>query len=227
MIHVREKVERKENIDDKLNRLPVGDTQRVQVLLAAEGLKRATNLDIPFATELPEIRPISSREEMRLSVTRTRQILRTMGLRVAQMSGEMTSQDQPYWREENYTLCTARKQEDAERLAQLLSKKEQTYEISQELGTLFGFPPTAIEAYASSGEDKSKAESLMYFFDLPLDVQKEDAVAFIWFRLSKEHWQEEMETVRRWAEAVKRRAPALYMRCVEEYRHDLEKAKSL
>ena len=221
---MREKTEQKQNLDKKLGYLPITDSGRVNVLLTTAGLKRATDIEIPFGRETPLNRiSIHSEKEMGLVVTRTRQILRTMGLAMVEAPehphAKMFQQDPNLLRDR--ILYAAREREDAERLAQIFPQNmrgEGTSEQKKELGKLFGFPLSAVEAYSTTTERGSEDGTLMKKEGLPAEIREEDAIAFLWFRLSKEHWREEMETVRMWAKTVKGRAPELYARCVHEYK---------
>ena len=56
---------------------------------------------------------------------------------------------------------------------------------------------------------------------LPKEIAEQDYIAFLKFVLSKENWQEELETVKKWAEAIKTTDPDLYKREVENYKRVL------
>ena len=166
---MRERVERRQNLDTPLNRLSIAESDRVNVLLAAEGLKRATNIEIPFGESHPEFRAtILSEDAMQLAITRTRQTLRTMGLVVARLPSQRNpGSDQ--------IVYTARKQEDADRLAQLFPlnlRGTAMPEEIEELGKLFGFPKSAVEAYTIMSE-QGKEELLMDASQLPPEIMND------------------------------------------------------
>ncbi len=216
---MREKIERRQNLDEKLDRLSLADHDRVNVVLTLAGFKRATALEIRFGkyiTGIPRSTP-DPEQERAIAATRNRQILRQMQLFVA---GDPRKDG---------ILYAARNREDAERLAQLYPSNmrgETPPEEVKELGILFGFPHSAVEAFKTEVESESRegprTETVLKREDLPEEILNEEIAAFLSFILSKEHWREEMETVRRWAEVVKQRAPQLYARLVKEYRDQLE-----
>jgi len=217
MIHIREKIVSRQNLENRLDQLPITDADRVDVLLAAEGLKRATELEIISEQEVGDIHaPVLSRGEMDRTAKRVSQILRTMGLATVNPHVEQTVQSA-----QEYMLYAAGKREDAERLAQLFPIKTKHDEHSKELGNLYGFPQTAIEAYSIASEPELENRFLVNMLELFSEVENEEFAAFLNFRLSKEHWREELNTVRVWAETVKRRAPQLYTRRVKSYRERL------
>lgn len=100
----------------------------------------------------------------------------------------------------------------------LPSDPDSLYAQQRELGILFGYPATAAEAYAydrSQGIERGDPRSHL----LPQEKHpKEDFMAFLSFGLSKDHWQEEIEVVKKWAAATKKLNPGLYQECVVEYR---------
>ncbi len=69
-------------------------------------------------------------------------------------------------------------------------------------GRLFGFPETAIEGYL---HDKRKDNKT-----LPEEIRSSEAMPFLNFRLSEDHWQDEWKTVAARAEQVGALAPAIY-----------------
>lgn len=82
------------------------------------------------------------------------------------------------------------------------------------MGESFGFPKTAISAFL----DESKA---IRRENLPEQIKNDDVYYFITFRvLSKDHWQDEVNLVRKWQKAVKKNSPKIY----EEY---LKEAKEV
>jgi hypothetical protein len=75
-------------------------------------------------------------------------------------------------------------------------------------GRLFGYPETAIEGYLN-GHMKNNVT-------LPEDYRTSDAMAFLNFRLSEDHWSDEWRTVEARAEQVKTMAPAVYETTIKE-----------
>ncbi|MEK7173148.1 MAG: hypothetical protein AAB740_04205 [Patescibacteria group bacterium] len=74
----------------------------------------------------------------------------------------------------------------------------------KEIGLALGYPATAVEAF-SKNDVKDRD-------DLPFDLNGSEVSDFLFFRLSKEHWAEEFETVKRWQMAIKDNFPDFYKR---------------
>lgn len=88
----------------------------------------------------------------------------------------------------------------------------QTSSVEAQYGELYGFPRTAVEAYA---RDK---QSVFSRRTLPLEVQNQDYVFLAQFALSRDHWKEELETPKKWAEALAKHVPYLWQEFVAEQR---------
>ena len=83
---------------------------------------------------------------------------------------------------------------------------------SERIGLLFGVPPTAAHAYANGPQFLIRDE------DIPKKIRSMDYMAFSKFWFSREHWQQELETVKRWAEEIRHVDPKLYERLTEYHK---------
>ncbi len=86
----------------------------------------------------------------------------------------------------------------------------------EEFGHVFEIPDTAISGWID--------ERIMDLDSLPDSVKKGDCFHFIDFMLSEDHWQEELEFVKRRAEQVKQLAPDLYAKIVSEGKQERSEA---
>ena len=111
-------------------------------------------------------------------------------------------------KQEEVILYLAKKKENLD----LLMKAIKT-EDDQLLGKLYRFPESAIEAYRKENETGKK--ETIDVSDLPSEIQKQDSVAFARFKLSKDDWQEELKTGKKWAETVKKTSPKLCSEFIE------------
>lgn len=68
-------------------------------------------------------------------------------------------------------------------------------------GHLFGFPESAIEGFIQGQTIKME--------DLPDDIRRADYGLLLQFLLSKNNWQNEIKTVKRWYQVLYKNAPAL------------------
>lgn len=83
---------------------------------------------------------------------------------------------------------------------EILEKLEKTDPAKdhEEFGNLMGYPKTAVDAFLN----KEKR--------LPRDAYPADREVIFQIILSKDHWQEELEILRKWSGAIKEYAPDLY-----------------
>ncbi|GEM_PF-3319501 len=93
---------------------------------------------------------------------------------------------------------------------------------SKSYGTLCGYPETAINAFVEAergGEARlRKSELLIRKEELPADTKNQEFMAFLNFRISRAHWREELEVVKRWSEEIRSIKPTLYEKIVLRWR---------
>jgi hypothetical protein len=82
----------------------------------------------------------------------------------------------------------------------------------ERIGLMYGFPQTAAHAYAQGPHFLIRDE------DIPAKIKSQDYMAFSKFWFSKDHWQEELETVKKWAEQIRHTDPKLYERMIEYHK---------
>lgn len=115
----------------------------------------------------------------------------------------------------------AKSQADAERLHQVF---EVTKDV-REQGRMSGYPESAVENYARTmeliitpGKTQEEIDNILRESNgglrVPPEILREDYMVFQDFELSANNWQNELETVKKWAEAVERFDPGLYKRRV-------------
>lgn len=95
--------------------------------------------------------------------------------------------------------------------------KEENYETTKRLGEILGYPETAIEAWNTTDRSSTLLKTKI---ENP-ELYARDEMAFAKFRLSKEHWVKEFETIKNWANEIKHIDPNLYERIVENRRRIL------
>ena len=71
-----------------------------------------------------------------------------------------------------------------------------------ELGLAFGYPETAVQGYVE-GRRKDHEE-------LPITVRLSESYQFLGFRLSQDHWEDELHSVLIWLNAIKMVSPIIY-----------------
>jgi len=99
------------------------------------------------------------------------------------------------YRYEQSRFFVAKDKTTAEALRNVHEGDDETY------GRLSGFPESAIKAYLGAEENTT---ALIELGDLPEEVRTQDFMAFATFKLSRGNWREELETVKKWATAIKK-----------------------
>jgi hypothetical protein len=213
-----------------IEELPVDDGSRVDILLAFKGLKRcAADLEISLMGGEGEEIQISQEEAVR-RLSNFESSIQKLGLFA--VPGERMLLDDGY-AFQGYVVGASLN--EAAELNQLWEDArseniplEQKQIFERRKGELLGFPKTAVDAFVNSIalEKKTSPETRLFASELqiateelPSDVRSEDYMAFLGFMLSREHWREELETVKKWAQAVEEADSALYQRMVRNYQN--------
>lgn len=94
--------------------------------------------------------------------------------------------------------------------------REERNQNHRELGLAYGYPPTAVEAFVKYMEGDE--EAYIRNDELPEEIRENDAAVFsrLFFKLSREHWQEEIKQGKIWADAIKLLSPKIYEKAMEE-----------
>ncbi|MEI7765117.1 MAG: hypothetical protein WCI93_00860 [bacterium] len=189
------------NIENKkienLEQLPCADESKVELLLASQGLKKAT--DFTFF----EFEKVT--EEV---LKKTEEVFKEFGLFYIKNTRELTEIQR--WKE----YIIGKNKEEVLLFQKLWNQDDDFGEEAKKKGELLGFPKTAIDAYI-------KKETISRF-DFPEEIKNKDFLAFGNIAFSKDNYKEELKTIEVWAEAIKRMDKDLYLRMVEEYKKDIE-----
>jgi len=97
----------------------------------------------------------------------------------------------------------AKAQEDIEKY-----KQAERAESDELLGEIYGFPQSSVKAFG-------EPEAIMEYKDLPDETRNDPAYGFLTFKLSKNNFQEEFKTAKKWADFVKKCSPKIYAEYVE------------
>lgn len=114
----------------------------------------------------------------------------------------------------------AKQKDDLHYLAEHLGKEE-SVEATRRLGEILGYPDTAIEAWLAS--DRSKA--ILHEAVEEPELLTQDYMAFRKFRLSKAHWREEIQTLQKWADEIRRLNPVFYEKIVADYHRTVKESQ--
>lgn len=204
---VQEKSPEKNRRDTLLTELKdfeiITNQDRVFLLLVLEGLKSACDIQL-----VNPDRPLYKKEadyqdrnlEYKRAISKIEELLQRFRLPYTL----------EYYRDEGRYPC--------ENAIFEIGKDEASLQASrnvhsvEEQGRVLGIPDTAISGFID--------ERVIENDSLPDSVKGSDYFHFIDFRLSEDHWQEELEFVKRRAEQVKQLAPELYSQIVSEGKED-------
>lgn len=222
---------------EAIERLPMSDTSKLDMLLTWRGEKRATDTGVVLKTwSKGENPPEVTTEDKKKIIDNAKAVFRSMGL--FSVDGEDVERE-PYTEDEesdhpievpgnkHAVLYISPIKEDAEKLQKLWQEDDEV-KNAREIGKMYGFPPSTIEAYGQFFEQGFRKgfknrEMTIEQGELPENVQNQDFMAFAQFRLSRNSWQEELKTAERWAGEIKNIDPALYERVVADYHRDRKK----
>lgn len=193
--------ERKEREDiERIMELPLFDLHRMGIILTYLGEKPASLTQVAYNVNAPESeikKELSKKEKIQ-------KVLEQAGMKFEIV--EKSEKTEEGVELKRYTFLIAKKEEVLEALKKAFELKDH-----ETMGRLFGYPETAVEAFVK-GEiisDYSK-----WWWSLPeekrKDLEKEGIMNLLNFSLSKEHWEEELETLRRWQKVIKEKAPKLW-----------------
>jgi hypothetical protein len=183
---------------------------KVNFLLTKLGLKPASVLEIPIQLkaleekDAKETSNFSSEQDMQEII----EMISSSGLKsqseIRIINASYRSRQEPesgkYFEGEwkSIEIFIANNQENLEKI----SKAWKSDDI-ESIGKVLGFPKTAVEAY-------SKKEDRLYINELPAEIVEANYAKFASFTLSKNNWQEELETAKKWADAIRKNSPNLY-----------------
>lgn len=91
-------------------------------------------------------------------------------------------------------------------------------------GKLYGFPETAIEAFAR--ERTGEPVHLLCLEELPIEVQESPYAPFCQLAFS-ENWREEIKTPQRWSDVILQYAPELHATYLDRFRTGRARTKAM
>ena len=192
-------------LSEKIERLPVDDSEKMDTLLLWRGLKKATELEIQDITDD--------------GIKNAQDTFSALNLQWV-FNGTVRFEEDGV---ERGSFYVAKDEKDIEiiRAWQSVGGMESV----RAAGLAFGFPPTAVEAFCKRLEEGIVPDGSEKYTiqpeDLPDDIRDQEFMAFAQFRLSREHWLEELETAKSWASTIKVFNPALYDRILASHKEIL------
>jgi len=139
----------------------------------------------------------------RPDLRKIRKIIEDAGILFNEGSLVESSGNPAFW------VCfVANNQADIELISRLWfeGRSPDNLKAHSELGRMYGYPPTAIQAFnqweAAGAKYEEKGKFLLTDYEREHYVS-EELSRFAHFQLSKENWHQELDTVRKWAEEIR------------------------
>jgi len=173
----------------------------LDLVLVSEGEKPASHIDF---WKIPE----ESEEEFQRKVNQLTALLEARGLSFHTERKTVEGRDgNPV---ERVGFSVGRSEEELQKFTDA-DQIEDYDERMVAYGRALGYPETAVEA---------KPDELIKWYELPDNVVFNEEVHSSPFGMSREHWQEEIETAREWASVAKEAAPRLYEQATNQILRD-------
>ncbi|MBU0707505.1 hypothetical protein KKG41_04000 [Patescibacteria group bacterium] len=204
-----------------LQEMSVEPYTKIELILTKTGLRSVANIELTSDTwreqegEKPKEVDIEKLENIKRSLITMGFVFKCDDPKIEKLvvvekdvpEGEIKPEDQISEEREKIIISTANEQIDLDKYLQALESNS-----DEELGEMYGFPESAVDAYSKNNKDESE---LIARKDLPEIIRKQDWSLFAAFRMSKENWENELETAKKWAETVKKICPEIYKEYIE------------
>jgi hypothetical protein len=219
------RAEQEARIAEAVEQLPIdNDASRAELLLVWRGLKIATIVGVAFQNEpgAPAFKSEAEHIEARLRalgfLVRQGNFVRFVKIPGKKSPGKGGSRGDTTLPPRGYAeYYAARTREDLEKFYEIWNEEDEQ-RVCDEIGRMSGFPDSAIRAYRRWLYGDRKDNNLIIDQqELPEEIQEQNFMAFAQYRFSRENWQEELKTAKRWAEEIERIDPALYERMAADY----------
>lgn len=197
----------------------LADTHKIDLLLAWRKRKPISIIEFMIPSSVGKDKTQREETERRKSeVKNTYALIRSMGLTVEMQEPYILTHDDDEKTYHHFPITVASSKSKAQRFTTLLSKKEDSMAIKAQ-GIMLGYPATASAAYAAWRENPELENELVLDKQvLPSEIRGQEYMAFLQFRLSRDHWEQELETVKQWADTIRSISPTLYAATIKHYK---------
>jgi hypothetical protein len=200
-----EKSEKERRDVETIENLDLGKQNRMNLILAYLGKKPTSEIMIGYNERVPF-------EELEESLVKKRsleRVLSTIGLKFR--VSEKESIDEDGFELKIFEFFVGRDERKIEELKDAFLKQDH-----EKTGKLLGYPETAIEAFV---KEEGIFDRKSWWESLPEKEREklleEGVLNFLNFALSKRHWREELELVRKWQRIIREKAPKLYQEFIK------------
>lgn len=204
--------EQERELMERLEKIHLNIEIKIEFLLVWKGEKPATEISIATKSwkegEPPKSLDSKQVEEMEKLIKDMKLFYNTAPKQVVDGEYYYITKDgqEKLEKKEETIFYLAKKKENLDLFIKALKGKDDKL-----FGQLYGYPESAIKAYIEKGEK-------MEISKLPSKIQRQPSVAFTRFKLSKNHWQQELKTSQRWAEITEKTSLKLYEKFINYMR---------
>ena len=200
---------RRERLLSELDNTLFTYQDKIDLVLVLEGLKSVCSIEIvnPAKTAYEpdsENEYIKNTEEFNKSLNMLEELLKELDLPYHKTTGH--SEEKPGEPAHDFVDFSVGKNQESLEALKKISAEPDEKKKQAEYGRIFEIPPTAVEAWAT-GRIKN-------IDTLPDEVKESEMFNFIYFAPSEDHWEEELEFVKRRVETIKILAPSLYAQTI-------------
>jgi len=164
---------------------------RINLLLVFSGLKSAATIDV---VENWQERDAQEMQESKDQIERLETSLKVSGVAFDSPGIESVK----LFEYDQVSISIGNTKEDLELLIKAIESNNPDL-----IGRAYGFPSTSIEAFTGKRKRLNRK-------NLPKEVRESDGLAFCFFILSKDNWEEEIKQGKRNADYIKKISPYLY-----------------
>lgn len=197
---------------EALEELPLLRDDRMNLVLTYYGEKPCTTIEIDYFAKKP-LAETGEAEEKRAQLE---EALLASGLEFSVIETEEIDENGFDYKEFKFLIG-----KDKNVIAELQKAIEEGDTETE--GRLYGFPDTAVEAFVRGHREDRFGEVMLdekkWWKELSEEEKEklleEGVLNFKNFKLSKEHYQEELETLRKWQGLIKEKAPGLYQELMQ------------
>jgi len=191
---------------EMIEKSPLFYQEKVSLALATLGEKPVSWIDVSERYNQTKTKRKENKilNQLEVEKNQVQQILNELGL-VYEIKKFKIEEETTF--NSGYDFLVSKKQEDLSLFRESIKAKD-----DKKIGECLGYPETATNGFINN--------NILDYNELPKEEAEklinEETSKFLTFRLSKDHWQEELEVVRSWQLLIKENFPNLYKEVISE-----------
>ena len=206
-----ESIEDNETIET-LEGLSLSSQDRMNLILTHLGEKDCSTIEIDYFGK----NPLDDIKKTEGEVDRLKEVLESSGLEFSILESE---EEEDGFDQKEFKFLIGKDREKLDELQKALEDDD-----VETMGKLYGFPDSAVKAFAQGWEEGKIGETMLdekeWWKNLSIEDQEklteEGTLNFRNFKFSKEHWEEELIELKGWQDIIKDKTPDLYQEIAEK-----------